>query len=105
MCHIIKKNNKKIMGNNKLVDITGLSRYHEKLKGLLNEKQDVIDDLDAIRSGAAAGAGAGFRIGHYLCVCAGAVCGTRGRVCCMARCGIAAAGAAVHRGLGILYSL
>ncbi len=46
------------MGNTKLVDITGLSRYHEKLKGLLNEKQDVIDDLDAIRSGAAAGAGA-----------------------------------------------
>ena len=46
------------MGNNKLVDIAGLSRYHENLKGLLNEKQDVIDDLDAIRSGAAAGASA-----------------------------------------------
>ena len=46
------------MGNAKLVDITGLSRYHENLKNVLNTKQDVIDDLDAIRSGAAAGAGA-----------------------------------------------
>ena len=46
------------MGNTKLVDITGLSRYHENLKNVLNTKQDVIDDLDAIRSGAAAGAGA-----------------------------------------------
>lgn len=44
------------MGNNKLVDILGLSRYHENLKGLLNEKQAVIDDLDDIRSGAALGA-------------------------------------------------
>ena len=46
------------MGNAKLVDITGLSRYHENLKTVFNTKQDVIDDLDAIRSGAAAGAGA-----------------------------------------------
>ena len=46
------------MGNNKLVDITGLSRYHENLKNVFNTKQDVIDDLDAIRSGAAAGADA-----------------------------------------------
>ena len=44
------------MVNNKLVDITGLSRYHENLKGLLNAKQDNIEDLDVIRSGAAAGA-------------------------------------------------
>ena len=46
------------MGNNKLVDILGLSRYHENLKNVFNTKQDVIDDLDAIRSGAAAGADA-----------------------------------------------
>ena len=46
------------MGNNKLVDITGLSRYHENLKNVFNTKQDVIEDLDAIRSGANAGAGA-----------------------------------------------
>ena len=46
------------MENKKLVDITGLSRYHENLKNVFNTKQDVIDDLDAIRSGANAGAGA-----------------------------------------------
>ena len=43
---------------NKLVDINGLSRYHENLKGVLNTKQAVIEDLDAIRSGATAGAAA-----------------------------------------------
>ena len=37
------------MVNNKLVDITGLGRYHEKLKALLNAKENV---------GAAAGAAA-----------------------------------------------
>ena len=46
------------MGNNKLVDITGLSRYHENLKNVFNTKQDVIDDLETIRTGAAAGAAA-----------------------------------------------
>lgn len=44
------------MVNNKLVDIDGLHRYHENLKGVLNTKQDKIDDLETIRSGAAAGA-------------------------------------------------
>ena len=46
------------MVNNKLVDITGLSRYHENLKSLLNGKQDNIEDLEDIRSGAASGASA-----------------------------------------------
>lgn len=41
----------------KLVDITGLERYHENLKtNVLSTKQDNITDLDDIRSGAAAGA-------------------------------------------------
>ena len=44
------------MVNKKLVDINGLLRYHEKLKNVLDAKQDNIDDLDVIRSGAAAGA-------------------------------------------------
>jgi hypothetical protein len=43
----------------KLVDITGLERYHENLKtNVLSTKQDNITDLDDIRSGAAAGAAA-----------------------------------------------
>ena len=43
----------------KLVDITGLNRYHENLKtNVLSTKQDNISDLDDIRSGAAAGAAA-----------------------------------------------
>ena len=42
-----------------LVDITGLSRYHEKLKtDVLSKKQDVISDLEDIRSKAGAAAGA-----------------------------------------------
>jgi hypothetical protein len=50
----------KNMENNKLiVDITGLSRYHENLKNnVLTTKQDVISDLETIRTGAAAGANA-----------------------------------------------
>ena len=41
----------------KLVDIDGLSRYHENLKtDVLSKKQDNISDLETIRSGAAAGA-------------------------------------------------
>lgn len=44
------------MGTSKLVDINGLTRYHTKLKVVLNTKQDVINDLADIRSGAAAGA-------------------------------------------------
>ena len=42
----------------KLVDIAGLSKYHEKLKGVLETKQDVIEDLDSIRSKANSAAGA-----------------------------------------------
>ena len=43
----------------KLVDITGLNRYHENLKtNVLSKKQDSISDLETIRSGAAAGAAA-----------------------------------------------
>ena len=43
----------------KLVDITGLERYHENLKtNVLSTKQDNIVDLEDIRSGAAAGAAA-----------------------------------------------
>ena len=41
-----------------LVDITGLTRYHENLKGLLETKQGVIEDLQTIRERAAAGADA-----------------------------------------------
>jgi hypothetical protein len=41
----------------KLVDITGLNRYHENLKtNVLSTKQDNISDLETIRTGAAAGA-------------------------------------------------
>ena len=48
------------MENNTLiVDITGLSRYHENLKNnVLTTKQDVISDLEDIRTGATAGANA-----------------------------------------------
>ena len=47
------------MENKLIVDITGLNRYHENLKNnVLNTKQDVISDLEDIRSGAAAGAAA-----------------------------------------------
>ena len=47
------------MENKLIVDITGLNRYQENLKNnVLTTKQDVISDLDAIRSGAAAGAAA-----------------------------------------------
>ena len=46
------------MVNNKLVDITGLTRYHDKLKGILSTKQDKISDLDTIRENASAGAAA-----------------------------------------------
>ena len=47
------------MDNKLIVDITGLNRYHENLKNnVLTTKQDVISDLEDIRSGAAAGAGA-----------------------------------------------
>ena len=44
------------MANNKLVDINGLSRYHENLKTILDAKQGTISDLEDIRSGAAKGA-------------------------------------------------
>ena len=47
------------MENKLIVDITGLNRYHENLKNnVLTTKQDVISDLEDIRSGAAAGAAA-----------------------------------------------
>jgi hypothetical protein len=43
----------------KIVDITRLERYHENLKNnVLTTKQDVISDLETIRTGAAAGANA-----------------------------------------------
>ena len=45
------------MDNKLIVDITGLNRYHENLKNnVLTTKQDVISDLETIRTGAAAGA-------------------------------------------------
>jgi hypothetical protein len=44
------------MVNNKLIDIVGLGKYHENLKGVLSKKQDVIEDLQTIIEGAAAGA-------------------------------------------------
>jgi hypothetical protein len=47
------------MDNKLIVDITGLNRYHENLKNnVLTTKQDVISDLETIRTGAAAGANA-----------------------------------------------
>ena len=47
------------MENKLIVDITGLNRYHENLKNnVLTTKQDVISDLEDIRSGAAAGSAA-----------------------------------------------
>ena len=43
----------------KIVDITRLERYHENLtNNVLTTKQDVISDLETIRTGAAAGANA-----------------------------------------------
>lgn len=43
----------------KIVDITRLERYHENLtNNVLTTKQDVISDLETIRTGAAAGAAA-----------------------------------------------
>ena len=44
------------MVNNKMVDIAGLQRYHENLNAFLTTKQDIISDIDAIRSGASLGA-------------------------------------------------
>ena len=44
------------MANNKLVDINGLSRYHENLKTILDTKQGTISDIEEIRSRAALGA-------------------------------------------------
>ena len=44
------------MADKKIIDIDGLSRYHENLNTFLSTKQDTISDLAAIRSGAALGA-------------------------------------------------
>lgn len=44
------------MADKKIIDIDGLSRYHENLNTFLSTKQDAISDLAAIRSGAALGA-------------------------------------------------
>ena len=44
------------MADKKLIDIEKLSRYHENLNAFLTTKQDVLDDIDDIRSGAAKGA-------------------------------------------------
>ena len=42
---------------NKIIDITGLGKYHKKLEtDVLSKKQDNITDLETIRTGAAAGA-------------------------------------------------
>ena len=43
------------MADKKLIDIDGLSRYHENLNTFLATKQDVLNDIDAIRSGASKG--------------------------------------------------
>lgn len=43
------------MTDKKLIDIDRLSRYHENLNTLLATKQDVLNDIDAIRSGASKG--------------------------------------------------
>lgn len=46
--------------SNKIVDITGLGRFFDNLKtyitGLLTTKQDIIEDLETLREGAALGA-------------------------------------------------
>ena len=39
--------------NNKIIDIDRLSRYHEKITTLLTTKQDVISDINTIRTNAA----------------------------------------------------
>ena len=45
------------MENKKIVDIDRLNRYHDNLKTkVLTTKQDVISDLETIRTGATAGA-------------------------------------------------
>ena len=44
------------MADKKLIDIEKLSRYHENLNAFLTTKQDIISDIDAIRSGASLGA-------------------------------------------------
>ena len=44
------------MVNKKFIDIDGLTRYNENLKTVLSKKQDSIEDLADIRSGAAKGA-------------------------------------------------
>lgn len=44
------------MVDKKLIDIEKLSRYHENLNAFLTTKQDVLNDIDDIRSGAAKGA-------------------------------------------------
>jgi hypothetical protein len=44
------------MVNKKFIDIAGLTRYNENLKTVLSKKQDSIEDLADIRSGAALGA-------------------------------------------------
>lgn len=43
------------MADKKLIDIDRLSRYHENLNTFLATKQDVLNDIDAIRSGASKG--------------------------------------------------
>ena len=43
------------MLDKKIINFDGLSRYHEKLNEVLKTKQDVISDLDEIRSGAELG--------------------------------------------------
>ena len=43
------------MLDKKIINFDGLSRYHEKLNEVLKTKQDVISDLDDIRSGAELG--------------------------------------------------
>ena len=44
------------MADKKLIDIEKLSRYHENLNAFLTTKQDIISDIDVIRSGASLGA-------------------------------------------------
>lgn len=43
------------MSYKKLIDIDRLSKYHENLSSFLTTKQDVIQDIDTIRSGASLG--------------------------------------------------
>lgn len=44
------------MADKKIIDIDRLSRYHENLNTFLTTKQDVLEDIDDIRSGASKGA-------------------------------------------------